>query len=141
MRPGYQPLFWRRTGAEEQLVAARGTSIPVFPEIGKQQVNNYSYRDVRALNAWFLAMDVRAGCLHRKDLLLRVLRKMKAVHGDVYGFHPDGYLLPTEYTKFIDAFTRLQPVSAGIDRHMDVGAVLPSFKITRDTMLAARELR
>eukprot|EP00752_Nemacystus_decipiens_P002161 g2058.t1 len=45
---------------------------------------------------------------NKKDLLLRVLRKMKVVHGDVYGFHPDGYLLPTEYTKFIDAFTRLQ---------------------------------
>lgn len=58
----------------------------------------------------------------RKDLLLRVLRKMKAVHGDVYGFHPDGYLLPTEYTKFIDAFTRLQPVSAGTDLPRVAGA-------------------
>lgn len=45
---------------------------------------------------------------HRKDLLLRLLRKMKAVHGEVYDFHPDSYLLPTEYTKFIHAFTRLQ---------------------------------
>jgi len=47
-------------------------------------------------------------------MLLRVLRKMKAVHGDVYAFHPDSYVLPTEYTKFINAFTRLQPV--GTDR-------------------------
>ncbi|CAM9756358.1 unnamed protein product, partial [Hapterophycus canaliculatus] len=31
---------------------------------------------------------------------------MKAVHGEVYAFHPDSYLLPTEYTKFIDVFTR-----------------------------------
>ena len=36
---------------------------------------------------------------------------MKAVHGDVYAFHPDSYMLPTEYTKFIGAFTRLQRVS------------------------------
>lgn len=46
----------------------------------------------------------------RKDLLLRVLRKMKAVHGAVYAFHPDSYMLPTEYTKFIGEFTRLQNV-------------------------------
>lgn len=62
-------------------------------------------------------MNARAAW-NRKDLLLRVLRKMKAVHGDVYGFHPDGYLLPTEYTKFIDAFTHLRPVSG-------TGAFLP----------------
>lgn len=49
--------------------------------------------------------------INRKDLLLRVLRKMKAVHGSVYAFHPDSYMLPTEYTKFISAFTRLKEVS------------------------------
>ena len=47
-------------------------------------------------------------------MLLRVLRKMKAVHGEVYAFHPDSYVLPTEYTKFIDAFTRLQQVGAAL---------------------------
>lgn len=47
-------------------------------------------------------------CSRRKDLLLRVLRKMKAVHGSAYHFHPDSYMLPTEYTKFIREFTRLQ---------------------------------
>ncbi|CAM9772568.1 unnamed protein product [Ectocarpus fasciculatus] len=53
----------------------------------------------------------RSALITRLDMLLRVLRKMKAVHGEVYAFHPDSFLLPTEYTKFIDAFTRLQPGS------------------------------
>ncbi|CAM9136795.1 unnamed protein product, partial [Sphacelaria rigidula] len=50
----------------------------------------------------------RSALITRKDLLLRVLRKMKAVHGSAYHFHPDSYMLPTEYTKFIREFTRLQ---------------------------------
>lgn len=73
-------------------------------------------------------------------MLLRVLRKMKAVHGDVYGFHPDGYLLPTEYTKFIDAFTRLQPVSAGMWRQKTISCFARArviFLFSRDVSLEA----
>lgn len=33
---------------------------------------------------------------------------MKAVHGAIYAFHPDSYMLPREYTKFIGKFTKLQ---------------------------------
>eukprot|EP01029_Cantina_marsupialis_P001782 TRINITY_DN115_c2_g1_i1.p1 TRINITY_DN115_c2_g1~~TRINITY_DN115_c2_g1_i1.p1 ORF type:complete len:682 (+),score=157.54 TRINITY_DN115_c2_g1_i1:72-2117(+) len=40
----------------------------------------------------------------KKDLLQRALRKMKALHGALYGFLPEGYILPNEYTKFIKAF-------------------------------------
>ena len=31
---------------------------------------------------------------------------MKAVHGNIYDFHPQGFLLPSEYTKFIGAWTK-----------------------------------
>lgn len=57
----------------------------------------------------------------RKDLLLRVLRKMKAVHGSVYDFHPDSYMLPTEYTKFISEFTRLQQQKQQQQKQMHKG--------------------
>ncbi|CBJ28251.1 conserved unknown protein [Ectocarpus siliculosus] len=69
------------------------------------------YRDVREEQR--LNHFPRSALITRKDLLLRVLRKMKAVHGEVYAFHPDSYLLPTEYTKFINTFTRLKPQRHG----------------------------
>ena len=36
--------------------------------------------------------------------MLRALRKSKAVHGSVYAFFPDSFILPTEYTKFVHRY-------------------------------------
>ncbi|CAN0382130.1 unnamed protein product, partial [Ectocarpus sp. 12 AP-2014] len=85
------------------------------------------YRDVREEQR--LNHFPRSALITRLDLLLRVLRKMRAVHGEVYAFHPDSYLLPTEYTKFIDTFTRLKPGSGrgakAVDRSGAFSAASP----------------
>jgi anthranilate/para-aminobenzoate synthase component II len=42
-----------------------------------------------------------------KDALLRNVRQMRAMHGgggDAYAFHPEGYILPQEYTRFVAAW-------------------------------------
>ena len=39
-----------------------------------------------------------------KGNLLRNLRKMKAIHGLIYSYFPDGFMLPSEYTKFVKAY-------------------------------------
>lgn len=41
----------------------------------------------------------------RKDTLCRLLRKMRAVYGSIYNFIPQTFLLPNEYTKFVQEFT------------------------------------
>ena len=49
----------------------------------------------------------KSSIITRKDGLLRSLRRMQAVYGRmVYNYFPDGYLLPNEYTKFVDACRR-----------------------------------
>lgn len=78
----------------------------IFPVFSSERTDDTCCLGVMAWRAFRRALNALK--IHRKDLLLRLLRKMKAVHGDVYDFHPDSYLLPTEYTKFINAFTRLQ---------------------------------
>ncbi|CAM9790523.1 unnamed protein product [Chrysoparadoxa australica] len=50
----------------------------------------------------------KSSMITMKDALLRSLRKMEAIYGPVYGFHPQGFILPTEYTKFISAYTAMQ---------------------------------
>ena len=42
----------------------------------------------------------------RKDHLLRALRKFQGIHGRVYDIHPPAFILPTEYTKFVQAYSR-----------------------------------
>lgn len=49
----------------------------------------------------------KSGIITRKDSLLRSLRLMQAVHGiKVYDYFPEGYILPNDYTKFVDACQR-----------------------------------
>ena len=43
--------------------------------------------------------------LTRKDKLIRLLRKMKNVHGRVYGFVPTSFILPSEYGKFVKVYS------------------------------------
>ena len=37
----------------------------------------------------------------KKDALLRNLRRMRAIHGAIFNFFPESYLLPTEYTTLV----------------------------------------
>lgn len=46
----------------------------------------------------------KSGVITRKDSLLRAMRRMRSTHGAIYSFTPRGFLLPTEYTKFVKAF-------------------------------------
>lgn len=39
--------------------------------------------------------------LTKKDCLLRNLRRMRAIHGQVYSFFPESYILPTEYLTLV----------------------------------------
>ena len=46
----------------------------------------------------------KSSIMTKKDTMLRALRKSKAIHGNVYAFFPDSFILPTEYTKFVHRF-------------------------------------
>ncbi len=46
----------------------------------------------------------KSSIITKKDTMLRALRKSKAIHGNVYSFFPDSFILPTEYTKFIHRY-------------------------------------
>jgi len=37
----------------------------------------------------------------KKDSLLRNLRRMRGIHGQIYSFFPETYILPTEYTTLV----------------------------------------
>ncbi|KAF4742183.1 Tubulin tyrosine ligase-like, member [Perkinsus olseni] len=48
----------------------------------------------------------RSGCITRKDSLVRIMRRMAAVHGSqVYDFVPEAFILPNEYTKFVETYS------------------------------------
>lgn len=46
----------------------------------------------------------KSNVITRKDSLLRAMRRMRSTHGAIYSFTPRGFLLPSEYTKFVKAF-------------------------------------
>eukprot|EP00658_Telonema_sp_P-2_P032769 TRINITY_DN24181_c0_g2_i1.p1 TRINITY_DN24181_c0_g2~~TRINITY_DN24181_c0_g2_i1.p1 ORF type:complete len:562 (+),score=100.62 TRINITY_DN24181_c0_g2_i1:177-1862(+) len=46
----------------------------------------------------------KAGCISRKDHLLRGMRKAHAVHGAIYNICPQAFVLPSEYTRFCDEY-------------------------------------
>ena len=52
-----------------------------------------------------------SGAITKKDSLLRHLRQCRAVHGAVYAFFPPGFILPTEYTKFVAEHTAASAAS------------------------------
>ena len=37
----------------------------------------------------------------KKDTLLRNLRRMRAIHGSIFSFFPESYILPTEYQTLV----------------------------------------
>mmetsp|Transcript_39275 Transcript_39275/g.100664 ORF Transcript_39275/g.100664 Transcript_39275/m.100664 type:complete len:410 (-) Transcript_39275:11-1240(-) len=46
----------------------------------------------------------KAGVIARKDTLIRNLRRMKHTYGSVYDFFPLSFILPNEYTKFVNCY-------------------------------------
>ncbi|KAF4668669.1 Tubulin tyrosine ligase-like, member [Perkinsus chesapeaki] len=49
----------------------------------------------------------KSGCITRKDSLGRAMRRLAATHGrQVYGFSPTTYILPSEYVKFVEAYSQ-----------------------------------
>ncbi|KAF4660606.1 Tubulin tyrosine ligase-like, member [Perkinsus olseni] len=57
----------------------------------------------------------RLGCITRKDSLVRIMRRMAAVHGSqVYGFVPEAYILPNEYTKFVETYSEQDECSRAV---------------------------
>lgn len=48
----------------------------------------------------------KTSILCTKDNLARLLKKMRNVYGSIYSFTPTTFLLPNEYKKFIEAYTR-----------------------------------
>ena len=57
---------------------------------------------VRFIHKIIIFMNLRIGMKIRVEG--RALRKSKAVHGSVYAFFPDSFILPTEYTKFVHRY-------------------------------------
>jgi hypothetical protein len=56
----------------------------------------------------------KSSVITRKDTLLRALRKMRAVHGKIFDFFPDGFILPSEYTKFVEDYSTQGSASSQI---------------------------
>mmetsp|Transcript_40188 Transcript_40188/g.105480 ORF Transcript_40188/g.105480 Transcript_40188/m.105480 type:complete len:620 (+) Transcript_40188:96-1955(+) len=48
----------------------------------------------------------KSGVITRKDTLVRAIRKMRAVHGEVFSFLPQSFILPSEYTKFVHEYSQ-----------------------------------
>ena len=86
-------------------------------------------------NARFTAADYKRGAtaphtrinhipksmaITKKDLLHRNLRKFKSVYGALYNFFPDGFLLPSEYTKFVKHYTKQEPGTVWICKPIDL---------------------
>lgn len=42
----------------------------------------------------------------KKDTLHKSLQKFRSIHGSVFDFYPEGYILPTEYTKFVKVYAK-----------------------------------
>ena len=59
----------------------------------------------------------KTSMITRKDSLLRALRKMRVVHGSIYNFFPDAFLLPTEYTKFVEDYSAQGETGVGLPAH------------------------
>ena len=47
----------------------------------------------------------KSGILTRKDKLVRLLRRHVQVHGRIYAFVPQSYILPSEYSKFVREYS------------------------------------
>lgn len=47
-----------------------------------------------------------------KGKLLRLMNKLKAQHGSSFNFAPEGYILPSEYTKFTKAYSKYRSEDA-----------------------------
>ena len=48
----------------------------------------------------------RSSIITKKDTLQKNLRKFHKVNGSVFDFYPQGFILPTEYTKFLKEYQR-----------------------------------
>ncbi|KAK9719835.1 Tubulin-tyrosine ligase family [Popillia japonica] len=71
----------------------------------------------RSLHTWQYINHVPQGSLIcRKDNLVRYLRCMKKVYGPIYDFSPNGYNLPSEYTKLAAEYASDRP-SSGKDHN------------------------
>lgn len=67
---------------------------------GRFRPSDYKYCDpCQRLNHF-----PKAGIISRKDTLIRNLRKMKNIYGSAYDFFPQSFILPNEYTKFVNTF-------------------------------------
>lgn len=47
-----------------------------------------------------------AGYFCIKDQLYRMLKKQRALYGNTYNFVPLTFILPNDYSKFVDVFTK-----------------------------------
>ena len=48
----------------------------------------------------------KSNLITHKGKLLRLMKKLLALHGSIFDFAPEGYILPSEYTKFIKAYSK-----------------------------------
>ena len=47
-----------------------------------------------------------------KGKLLRLMKKLRVLHGAIFNFAPEGYILPSEYTKFTKAYSKYRDEGA-----------------------------
>ncbi|XP_058804939.1 probable tubulin polyglutamylase TTLL2 [Phymastichus coffea] len=69
----------------------------------------FSLSSYKSLLPWqFINRIPKANSICRKDNLMRHLKCMRKVHGNVYDFSPPGYNLPSEYTRLAADCSRLE---------------------------------
>eukprot|EP00730_Choanoeca_flexa_P009192 TRINITY_DN12605_c0_g2_i10.p1 TRINITY_DN12605_c0_g2~~TRINITY_DN12605_c0_g2_i10.p1 ORF type:complete len:331 (+),score=44.19 TRINITY_DN12605_c0_g2_i10:50-1042(+) len=69
------------------------------------RTNSFTPTEAAALKPWQRINSFpRSFMITKKDGLCRAMRKMRRVYGKVYGFNPEGYVLPADKDKFKQAF-------------------------------------
>ena len=104
LRSAFLPFSERESGNMGKKVSSRrgeGTTLRLCWRSSRYKKSEYSLAGRDVLLNHFKDSSI----VTRKDKLLRALRKMRGIHGAfLYDFIPSGYILPTEYTRFVKEF-------------------------------------
>ena len=76
-----------------------------------------------------------AGFFCIKDQLYRMLKKQRALYGQMYNFVPLTFILPNDYSKFVDVFTRRQ-VDSSLHLHSNDFYQLQDDRAAQNTISA-----
>ena len=78
--------------------------------------------------------------LTKKDSLVRLIRKSRSVHGRIYNFMPQSFILPSEYCKFVREYSKQQEDTDGSGGEKHVWIMKPADSSCGRKIFLMREL-